>query len=205
MATLYIVFTATRYKTGGFIRAMTRFGYNHVSVAFDPGLEEVYSFGRIRLHAPFCGGFVREGRERFIVGGERADVSVCAVNVDEDHMLAVRRRIDAMLASDPDRYIYNMASAALVPLRVRAPIRDCYTCIEFAVSILITAGFPIRDRFYSIRDLHMILSGREVYRGEYPGDAPGAGGAYFSAVPVSYGIIQTADSLRRMVMRIGQR
>ncbi len=205
MATLYIVFTATRYKTGGFIRLMTRGQYNHVSISFDPDLDEVYSFGRLLLHTPFCGGFVREGSERFIYGGKRAAVSVCAVHVDDAHMRAVRARVNSMLRSGPYHYIYNMASAALVPMRVRAHIRDCYTCIEFAVSILLIAGYPLRDKFYSITELHRILSQNEIYCGEYPGIVTGEGGAYFVRVPILTGITVTTRQLWRMTRRIARR
>lgn len=205
MSTLYIVFTATSYKTGSFIRMMTRGQYNHVSIAFDPDLDEVYSFGRLWLHTPFCGGFVREGGERFILGGKRASVSVCAVHVDDAHMRAVRARVNSMLRSGPYHYIYNMASAALVPMRVRAHIRDCYTCIEFAVSILLIAGYPIRDKFYSITELHRILSPNEIYCGEYPGCAPGESSTYFVRIPPLTGITVTTRQLWRMTRRIARK
>ncbi len=202
METLYIVFSATQYKTGGFIRTVTRGEYNHVSVAFDPALNEVYSFGRLALHAPFCGGFVREGSERFLSGKRRSQIAVCAVRIDGEHMRAVRGRLAEMLESGPEKYVYNMLSAACVPIRRRVRIRDCYTCVEFAVSLLMTAGLPLDDSYHSITELYRLLSTGEIYRGEFPDGGAVTDASYFDEIPVLVCVRMTTRQLWRMAYRL---
>lgn len=180
---------------------MTRGEYNHVSVAMDPHLSEIYSFARLALHTPFCGGFVREGCERFGVGTRRARVAICAIDVDEKCMRAVRGRIREMIRSGPERYVYNMFSAACVPIKRRVRIRDSYTCIEFAVSLLLTAGFPIRDRYYSLKELYMILSPFEIYRGRYPDGTLVVDPSYGEKIPAGRCVSRTTRQLWRMTKR----
>lgn len=200
MAVLYIVFSATGYRTGGFIRAVTRGEYNHVSVAFDPKLDEIYSFGRLKLQTPFCGGFVREGAERFCRNEGVANIAVCAVEIADDRMESARERLSDMCA-DSDRYVYNMISAACVPIKRRVRIRDSYTCIEFAVSMLRTAGVPLADKYYSIEELYRILQHCEIYRGAYPASATVADASYDDAIPVRRRVTSTTRQLGRLAYR----
>ena len=200
MAALYVVFSRTKCKMGSFIRTMTHGFYNHVSVALDPRLDEVYSFSRFKHKTPFCAGFVREGAERYRIENHIAEIAVCAVEVDAAHMEAVKTRLADMMAGR-DRYVYNMLSAACVPLRHTVRIRDSYTCIEFALSILRTACYPLGDRYYSITDLYDELSPCCVYRGEYPETAAVTDITYNDNVPVRSRFTRSARQIWRMTYR----
>ena len=200
MKTLYIVFSATGYKTGRFIRVVTRGSYNHVSVALDPDLCEVYSFGRLKRGMPFCAGFVREGAERFRWNNSMARIAVCAVDIDDARMEEVRRRLDEM-CSGQKKYVYNMISAVCVPFRRQIVIRDSYTCIEFALSILKTAGLPLGDSYYSITDLYELLRHCEIYRGEYPASAYEVDSSYNDDVPMRTCVSETTRQLWRLTYR----
>ena len=57
--TIRVVFSATPYRMGAFIRATTHSTYNHVSVSLREG-GALYSFARKYCNVPFCGGFVKE-------------------------------------------------------------------------------------------------------------------------------------------------
>lgn len=201
---LYIVFSATEYRIGGFIRAVTRGEYNHVSVALDSDFNEIYSFGRIKRQLPFCGGFVREGAERFCGEESAATIAVCAVEISDDRMEAARERISSM-CRDADKYVYNMISAACVPIKRRIRIRDSYTCVEFAVSMLRMVGVPVEDTYYSIDELYQILSKYEIYRGVYPSFAIVADISYDDAVPVRQRFTKTTRQLWRLAYRCVRR
>ena len=57
---VWIVLTGTGTWFSRMIQCFTNAPLNHASIAFDPELHEVYSFGRKKPHNPFDGGLVRE-------------------------------------------------------------------------------------------------------------------------------------------------
>ena len=78
---IYVVFSSTPYKMGKFIRAMTRESYNHVSIALDESLSQMYSFSRRYYRTPLYGGFVHESRSRYHVNGDATRICLCALPV----------------------------------------------------------------------------------------------------------------------------
>lgn len=164
---LYLIFSVTPFKTGTFIRAMTHWQYNHVAVAFDKDLKEMYTFARYYRSVPLYGGFVRDSKERYIYKKKTAYVKICEVPVREDGYRLVKDYIDA-INDYPAEYIYNIFSAITVPLKKRVLIRNAFTCAEFAIQILSMAGTEIeRDRFYAIDELADFFDSYTVYEGIY--------------------------------------
>ena len=164
---LYLIFSVTPFKTGTFIRAMTHWQYNHVAVAFDKDLKEMYTFARYYRSVPLYGGFVRDSKERYIYKKKTAYVKTCEVPVSEEGYRLVKDYIDA-INDYPAEYIYNIFSAITVPLKKRVLIRNAFTCAEFAIQILSMAGTEIeRDRFYAIDELADFFDSYTVYEGIY--------------------------------------
>lgn len=164
---LYLIFSVTPFKTGTFIRAMTHWQYNHVAVAFDKDLKEMYTFARYYRSVPLYGGFVRDSKERYIYKKKTAYVKICEVPVREDGYRLVKDYIDA-INDYPAEYIYNIFSPITVPLKKRVLIRNAFTCAEFAIQILSMAGTEIeRDRFYAIDELADFFDSYTVYEGIY--------------------------------------
>ena len=164
---LYLIFSVTPFKTGTFIRAMTHWQYNHVAVAFDKDLKEMYTFARYYRSVPLYGGFVRDSKERYIYKKKTAYVKICEVPVSEEGYRLVKDYIDA-INDYPAEYIYNIFSAITVPLKKRVLIRNAFTCAEFAIQILSMAGAEIeRDRFYAIDELADFFDSYTVYEGIY--------------------------------------
>lgn len=200
-AYIYIVFSNTPSKMGRFIRTVTHGAYNHVSIALDGNLSEMYSFARLKRDTPFCGGFVHEGAERFKLGNRTADISVCGVKVGEDGVKKVRGRIKYM-EEQSDVYIYNMFSAMLVPLHKKAYVQDSFTCVEFVSAILKMAGVRLLGECYSATELYTQLHDCELYKGEYPDSAPVVDESYSDRVSIHRRIINSAKQLGRLIHRI---
>ena len=57
---LYVVFSTTPFKIGKFIRFITGYNYNHVSVSLNKDLKKMYSVGRLNPYNTIIGGFVHE-------------------------------------------------------------------------------------------------------------------------------------------------
>ena len=164
---LYLIFSVTPFKTGTFIRAMTHWQYNHVAVAFDKDLKEMYTFARYYRSVPLYGGFVRDSKERYIYKKKTAYVKICEVPVSEEGYRLGKDYIYA-INDYPAEDIYNIFSAITVPLKKRVLIRNAFTCAEFAIQILSMAGTEIeRDRFYAIDELADFFDSYTVYEGIY--------------------------------------
>lgn len=165
---LYVVFSATPYRMGTAIRAVTREPYNHVAIAMEKDLRKLYAFARRYYRTPFYGGFVTEAPCRYHHRGRVAAIRVCRVPVTEAQWEALRSRLEDMSAR-ADHYLYNHLSAAAAPLHRKIRVRDAYTCAEFAVSVLkeLDYGFHPR-RFYSIGAIAGALEPYRVYDGDFP-------------------------------------
>lgn len=134
MAELYILFTATDLKVGRLIRTVSKSKYNHISLSLNPQLTPLYSYSRYRKSPALHGGFTEESLLRYL---------------DDTPVKIAKLQLTEMKGDELDKYLmklekgdenmpayYNLLSIALYPLGVRAEIKGCYTCAEFALSIL---------------------------------------------------------------------
>lgn len=167
---LYVVFSSTPYKMGGFIRAMTGHRYNHVAVSLDPELRWLYSFARHYRNTPFYGGFVRETPARYRYRGRVARIKVCAIPITD----AQRSELDTLLRGmkrSSKRYRYNLLSASTVLFHWRVRLPDAYTCVEFVVDLVhrIVPEISLDPAAtYSVRQLEEMFRRYEIYCGEFP-------------------------------------
>ncbi len=165
---IYIIFSSTHCGVGSFIRFMTGGFYNHVSVSFDPNLNELYSFARFYKHAPLYGGFVHESGMRYRMFN--TPIKVCRITLSNDEYNRLRLRVNEMLCNR-DRYIYNMLSAMTYPFHLKVNIASSYTCVEFAAHLLASAGFANSENnsgFCSIKNLETLLADKIIYEGVFP-------------------------------------
>ena len=162
---VYIVFASTPYKMGRMIRKVTGAEYNHVSVALDPELKQMYSFARRNFHYPFIGGFVRESKARYHLNGEPADIKMCKIPVLPEKYAALKDSLQKM-EQEKEKYLYNYLSILGMPFKRSIPVKDAYICVEFAVNVLRQVGYPLPShQYYRIPDLEKILASRVIYTG----------------------------------------
>ena len=168
---IYLIMSSTPYKLSAFIRSMTGFHYNHVSICLDMNTDDetfpMYSFARYYKNAPFYGGFVKESIQRYKNFGKYSDFVIFALPVSDKKYAAIKRYLDT-LDTRPGEYLYNMLSAACNPFHKKVIIKDSYTCLEFAVEIL--TKFRVTDKldpkqFYSIKDLYDMFKDHIIYKG----------------------------------------
>lgn len=197
---LYVLFSSTPYRMGRMIRFITREPYNHVSIALEENLTALYAFARRYYRTPFYGGFVSESPSRYHHRSRTASVSLYRVRVSEAQWLSIKERIDGM-ESCSQRYLYNHLSAMAAPLHRKVSIRDAYTCAEFAVSVLHSAGIGLDPkRFYTIGQIRDTLEGCHVYSGLFP-VPPVHNDTFFLPHPVSHPIFHSTKDLLRLIHR----
>lgn len=164
---LYVALFSSPFKIGSFIRAVTKYTYNHAAISLSPKMKYLYSFSRHYKNAPFYGGFTKESILRYRYRGKTALMKVFAIPVSEEQYQAAKKRL-VFLSEHSEGFVYNMISAACFPFRVNVRIDRSFTCVEFVLSMLKKyADIPVlknRD-FCSIRELSELLDDYTVYEG----------------------------------------
>ncbi|MBQ9079829.1 MAG: hypothetical protein IJY27_02045 [Clostridia bacterium] len=206
---LYLIFSHTNNRMGGVIRTVTRYDYNHVSVALTSNLSKIYSFARHHHDTPFYGGFVCESATRFIKDDTVANVKIYAIPVSERQHRIAKNYINKV-EREKGKYLYNMFSAATFPFHRRVNIDRAYTCVEFAVSVLRRIGAPRHgriSRFCSIEQLDQIYADYQIYEGSFPSYAgsPAESDGYMRKNTVRYRVGHTVGSNARLFGRLFRR
>lgn len=197
---LYVLFSATPYRMGRWIRFVTGEPYNHVSIATGEDLTSIYSFARRYYHTPFYGGFVSEDPCRYRHNGRCANIRLYRLPLTRRQW----QRLQEMLADmkeHADRYLYNHLSAMAAPLHLKIQVRKAFTCTEFTVNVLHQLGFDFDpNRFYTIGDIAQRLGSYHIYTGDFPKKAEQDSG-FFHPHPVPHPLIASARDLLRLFWR----
>jgi len=161
----YILLTDTRSVLTRLIRLYTKEPYNHASIAFDPELSEVYSFGRKSERNPFIGGFVRENMKSRLFA--EAKCAIYSFEVTEDQLDRMKDYIRD-LAEKKNEYRYNFIG--LFGFLLNRPIerKRAFFCSEFVASVLTEGDLMVCYKPISLiapRDLQELANLQLVYEG----------------------------------------
>ncbi len=202
MKYVYILFSATPYKTGSFIRHMLNNRYNHVALSFDEDLSDMYSFSRHHANTPFFAGFVHESFCRYEWKGDFSDIKVCRLAISDKRYNLLKNYVEKMIG-ESKKYVYNYYSAAVTPLNHRIRIRNAYTCVEFVGDLLGMAGFQnIKfGGFHSLQGLEKKCEPYVIYEGSskaYPAANVWTGDDFQTKMPISTGLAASALAFGRL-------
>ncbi|SHG39669.1 hypothetical protein [Ornithinibacillus halophilus] len=131
--TIYFLFTDTGTVLSRLINYFTRKQLNHVSIAFDEDLQELYSFGRKNPNNPFSGGFVRED-----IHGEFLSKANCAVysfQLSEDDYYQINTYIKRIEA-EACNYKYNFLGLIGVLLKIDLKRKNALFCSQFVATAM---------------------------------------------------------------------
>lgn len=197
---LYILFSATPYRMGRMIRAVTKEPYNHVAIATEEDLTNLYAFARRYYHTPFYGGFVTEHPCRYHHNGVSADIRLYRLPLTSRQWETLQALLTRMRRR-ADRYLYNHLSALAAPLHRKVPVRDAFTCVEFAVSVLSALGFDFDpNRFYTVGDIAQRLECYHIYTGTFPSN-PEEDAVYFHPHPLRHPLAASTKNFLRLLWR----
>lgn len=124
----------------------TRAPYNHVSIALDEHLNEMYSFGRRRPDRPLPAGFVQEKqREGTFAYFKDTLCAIYRLEITEDEYMAIRAVIAEFLA-EQDNYIFNILGFAGLAAGLPIQRRYAYFCSQFVSTVLERAGIKLVNK-----------------------------------------------------------
>lgn len=197
---LYVLFSATPYRMGRWIRLVTGEPYNHVSIAVNKDLTNIYSFARRYYTTPFYGGFVSEDPCRYRHNGRTASIRLYRLPLTARQWQLLQEMLEDM-KEHADHYLYNHLSAIVAPLHRQIRVRKAFTCAEFTVNVLSRLGFDFDpNRFYTIGAIAQRLSAYHVYTGDFP-ECPVEDTSFFHPHPVPHPLAASTRDLLRLFWR----
>lgn len=168
MKKIYIVLTQTGTLLSKTIKLCTGKQYNHVSIALDEELEELYSFGRINPYNAFIGGFVHEGInkgtfKRFY----RTETQVYEKEVTPEQYEKLRINI-GNIEKNKHKYSFNLTGLALAGLHKDYSPANKFFCSQFVRHILNCSGIdtstipdvPQPEDFKMLEGMNLLYDGQ---------------------------------------------
>ncbi|GEN32172.1 hypothetical protein HNQ35_001250 [Cerasibacillus quisquiliarum] len=130
---IYILFMDTGTYLSRLIHLYTKQSLNHVSIAFDKELTEVYSFGRKRPRNPFSGGFVREDiRSKYL---RHARCALYTFRLTEAEYEQIRHLV-SQFERNKDQYRYNFLGLLGFLFRIKIKRKRAFFCSQFVATLL---------------------------------------------------------------------
>ncbi|HLS08658.1 hypothetical protein [Lentibacillus sp.] len=199
---LYFLFTDTGTYLNRLINFVTKQSLNHVSIAFDPALTEVYSFGRKRPRNPFIGGFVKEDvRSDFLKG---SNCAIYTYKLTETECRRVRERI-AEIELRKQNYKYNFLGLFGLLLHVELNRDDALFCSQFVATVLSdveTVSFHKPACFVTPADIRNHKGMELIYRGRLENYQPEAAGRQIMSNEARRSVISIlTEKVKRLVIR----
>ncbi len=159
MKRIYLIISRTNTKIGALIRAVTRFDYNHVSIALEQDLIPMYSFARYHQNNPFNGGFVEESIRRYLTEKKDVEFVIFPIEITDECYRDLLEHLEQM-KEDRDLHRYSFIEAGTSYFSFfRYESENNYNCLSFAESILRkTQVLPAQQEVKSIKDLYDYLN-----------------------------------------------
>lgn len=163
---VYIILSRTNTKMGKFIRFMTHYEYNHVSISLNKNLKEIYSFARYYENTPFVGGFVVESILRY--KKNKAQIKIFKIPVNRKTYNDLKNYIE-FIKIYKKKYIYNTFSAIFSVFKIGLDIKNSYTCIEFIKHLFTKFNIinVTKKDFVSIKNFDSRLMEYKYFEGSY--------------------------------------
>lgn len=162
---VFIVFSNTNTLLSRSIQQFTTYPYCHTSLAFDPELHEVYSFGRKRPANPFIGGFAKEDfTDPFF---QQAGCEIYSCRVSNEQIKQMRQCIQAIEVA---QHLYSYNFLGLFGVLFQKPIHrpNRFFCVQFVAAVLETGGLFLTEKpacLLKPEDLAISPGLRLIYRG----------------------------------------
>lgn len=197
---LYILFSATPYRMGRWIRFVTGEPYNHVSIATDEDLRECYGFARRYYQTPFYGGFVTEHPSRYCHNGNISRIRLYRLPLTQLQWQKLSGILEHMRCH-AEQYLYNHLSVLTAPVHLKVQVKDAFTCAEFVVTVLSSLGFDFDpSRFYTIGGIAKRLEDYHVYTGKFPTEEE-TDASFFQEHPLRHPFFASARSFFALLWR----
>ncbi|NLJ40110.1 MAG: hypothetical protein GX352_00640 [Clostridiales bacterium] len=147
---IYILLSHTGTLPSKFIKMYTREPYSHVSIALDPNLDELYSFGRLNPYNPIVGGFIKEDILYGTFG--RFPKTKCALYrlpISKFQHKRLKEELNKFVA-DRNKYGYNFIGLFTMTLGIPMERKYKFFCSQFVATLLNRSGITLLHKSDSL-------------------------------------------------------
>ena len=171
---IYILMTQTGTRFSKLLKLQSKHPYNHVSIALDRDLTQLYSFGRKHIYFPLFAGFIQED----ISGGlyalyHNTDCLLYEMNVSEKEYDNICSIIESF-QEEEKHYRYNLLGLITILCGIPVERRYHFVCSQFVAYVLEKSNvtkLPKSHTMITPQDFEYIGQKRRIYQGkllEYP-------------------------------------
>lgn len=168
MKKVYIILS----QSGTFVSKALKFfshdEFNHSSICIDDSFERFYSFGRLKINNPLCGGFLIENAFTHVFGKfKEIPCMILELAVTDEQFDIIEKTLDGFIA-EPSKYKYDFANVILAKTPFSVEHENKYFCSEFVGYVLEQAGIKSPNVLTKIRPLEFtkIEGAKVIYKGE---------------------------------------
>lgn len=166
MKKIYIILTYTGTILSKIIKSYTGDEFSHVSIALDPQLTKMYSFGRLNPYNPFWGGFVHERInsgtfKRF----SKTRARVYSLEIDDEQYEKLKYTIFC-IKKLRRYYKFNILGLFAVGFKIKIKSDKSFYCAEFVKYVLDEAKIEVKlpdlikpEDFKQIKNLNVEYDG----------------------------------------------
>jgi len=145
-SSIFVLLTDTGTLFTSVIKQFTADPYNHASLAFDPELNDLFSFGRKSASNPWTAGFVEENLyEGTFRHFPDTRCILLRLNVSQRQRAAAIQFI-RRIRSERDAYRYNLIGLLGVLLNYDFQRKHAYFCSQFVADSLRQAGLHLWNK-----------------------------------------------------------
>lgn len=168
MKEIYIILSHSGTIISKIIKIYTRARYSHVSIGFDPDLNEFYSFGRKKIDTPIGGGFIIEGKNRGLFRKlKNARCKVYKVMLTDEQYVTLRECINEFIRFQ-DTYKYNYLGILTTMFGLKLKRSHHYFCSQFVAEVLHKGKVWHCEKDFSLitpKDFEQIKNATLIYEG----------------------------------------
>lgn len=151
--------SATNSVLATAIGSVTQKKYNHISIALDKELKEVYSFGRLKPNNPIIGGFSREDvTSDFYL---KAECQIYELEITATQLQDLRSNLSDF-EKNKMYYHYNLLGLITAWANIPWDREYAYFCSEFVSTILIDSKILNNNLIPSTTTPHDIMKNLEI-------------------------------------------
>ncbi|MDD6098581.1 MAG: hypothetical protein PUB66_07655 [Oscillospiraceae bacterium] len=165
---IYLVIIQTGTRPARFFKFITRKPYNHVSLAADINLTEMYSFCRTYRRIPFPATFNKEivGQGTLGLFGS-IPCEIYSIPVTH-HQKLIFNEIINHFSVNRKLYSYNVLGLLAVLLHIEWNRKKNFLCSQFVAYTMEKMGLPLEKAFclYTPDDFRSFPGAKLVYHGE---------------------------------------
>lgn len=168
MKKVYIILSQSGTAVSKALKFFTHDEFNHSSICIDDSFEKFYSFGRLKINNPLCGGFLIENAFTHVFGKfKKIPCMILELNVTNEQFNTIEKTIDGFV-NEPSKYKYDFANIILAKTNFSVGHKDKYFCSEFVGYVLEQANIKLPNALTKIRPIEFtqIDDAKVIYKGE---------------------------------------